>query len=147
MAQVGLLEDNIRIAKLCATMLQYAGHQVIVYNHPRLCLEALLLGRYERSSGQPDTFAGTLSPEASRLPIDVLILDLHLPDITGIDVLRYLQSSPVTHTLPLIFCTAATALEVASARCIAPGAALVEKPFTFQQLSSAISAVLSVPKA
>src|SRR5437764_15395972 len=42
MAQVGLLEDNARIARLCATLLQYAGHQVTVYDTPQQCLHALL---------------------------------------------------------------------------------------------------------
>ena len=42
MAQVGLLEDNMRIARLCATMLQYAGHDVTIYEHPRECLRALV---------------------------------------------------------------------------------------------------------
>jgi CheY-like chemotaxis protein len=123
-------------------MLQYAGHQVIVYNHPRLCLEALLPGLFETANSESDVFP----MPSSSLPIDVLILDLHLPDIAGIDVLRYLQSYPVTQDLPLIFCTAAAGPEIASARRVVPQATLVEKPFTFQQLTSAISASLRVPK-
>ena len=42
MAQVGLLEDNARIAKLCSTLLHYAGHQVTVYADSQTCLCALL---------------------------------------------------------------------------------------------------------
>lgn len=141
MAQVGLLEDNARIAKLCATMLQYAGHQVIVYEHPRKCLDALLPEMVGKS-------AGAYHPIAARsqllLPIDVLILDLHLPDMTGIEVLRCLRANPRTRSLPLIFCTAATSVEVANALSIAPQACFIEKPFTFQELISAISSALSI---
>ncbi|MBV9229258.1 MAG: response regulator [Chloroflexi bacterium] len=76
------------------------------------------------------------------LPVEVLILDLHLPDIDGIEVLRHLQAHPHTQSLPLIFCTAAADAEIARALSIAPRASLVEKPFKLQTLISAISSVL-----
>ena len=43
MARVGLLEDNIRIAKLCVTMLNYAGHDVTLYMDAQECLQALAI--------------------------------------------------------------------------------------------------------
>jgi CheY-like chemotaxis protein len=140
MAQVGLLEDNTRIARLCATMLQYAGHTVTIYEHPRDCLSALLTPRTEtfRITGQQIS-KPTLS---GALPIDVLMLDLHLPDIGGMEVLRYLRSHPRTKSLPLIFCTAAPPSEVAQALTIAPEASFIEKPFTFQELISTVTDVL-----
>lgn len=141
MAQVGLLEDNARIAKLCATMLQYAGHHVVVYEHPRECLDALLPEMAGRSAV---AYHPVTSLSLSVLPVDVLILDLHLPDMTGIDVLRFLRANPRTRSLPLIFCTAATSSEVANALSIAPQACFIEKPFTFQELISAISNALSI---
>jgi len=138
MAQVGLLEDNARIAKLCATMLHYAGHQVTIYEHPRECLQALLPARKVPESMQ--SLQDVLNDRS--LPVEVLILDLHLPDIDGVEVLRHLQAHPRTQSLPLIFCTAAASAEIARALSIAPRASLVEKPFKLQTLISAISAVL-----
>ncbi len=136
MAQVGLLEDNMRIARLCATMLQYAGHTVTIYEHPRECLSALLTaGDHRQQRYKPTTLLGTL-------PVDVLILDLHLPDIGGLEVLRYLRSHPRTKSLPLIFCTAAPPSEVAQALTIAPEASFIEKPFTYQELISTVNDVL-----
>ncbi len=135
MAQVGLLEDNTRIARLCATMLQYAGHTVTIYEHPRECLRALLApGDYRQQIYKPAL--------SDALPIDVLILDLHLPDIGGMEVLRYLRAHPRTKSLPLIFCTAAPPSEVAQAFTIAPEASFIEKPFTFQELISTVTDVL-----
>ncbi len=131
MAQVGLLEDNMRIARLCATMLQYAGHDVTIYEHPRECLRALVTANDYRSQLYLPT-----------LPIDLLMLDLHLPDIGGMDVLRYLRAHPHTRSLPLIFCTAAPPNEVAQALHIAPEAGFIEKPFTFQELVSTVNDTL-----
>ena len=138
MAQIGLLEDNDRVAKLCATMLNFAGHQVTVYAHPKECLHAL----FSTSMAPNDIPEAQASLHASNLPVEVLILDLHLPDITGLEVLHHLQAHPHTRSLPLIFCTAATDTEVAHALRIAPRARLVSKPFKLQTLVSAISKVL-----
>jgi CheY-like chemotaxis protein len=135
MARIGLLEDNIRIARLCATMLHYAGHEVIIYTDPHECLRALMFPTAPARQG-------FLSPEAPDLPIDVLILDLHLPVMSGLEVLRLLRSRPHTHALPLIFCTAATTSEISGAFALAPNATLVEKPFKLQALVSAIARVL-----
>ena len=140
MAQIGLLEDNARIAKLCVMMLHYAGHEVTVYQHPSECLCALL--------GQPvlpDCRA--YIPRANTvfsLPIDVLVLDLHLPDISGAEVIHSLRSHPHTQSLPVIFCSAAGPHEVSRAMRVAPHATFVEKPFTFQELTSAIDMALAL---
>ena len=139
MAQVGLLEDNTRIARLCATILQYAGHTVTIYEHPRECLSALLTPGAETLRIGQQRYKSTLSPA---LPIDILMLDLHLPDIGGMEVLRYLRSHPRTKSLPLIFCTAAPSSEVAQALTIAPEAGFIEKPFTFQTLISTVNDAL-----
>jgi CheY-like chemotaxis protein len=139
MAQIGLLEDNVRIARLCATMLQYAGHEVTVYHHARECLHALLPPKvYATNKSHTHT---PLPPKT--LPVDILILDLHLPDIDGFDVIYRLNSDPQTRMLPLIFCTAATPSEIAAALNMAPRASFVEKPFTFRDLTNTIANVLS----
>jgi CheY-like chemotaxis protein len=141
MARVGLLEDNTRIARLCAMMLCYAGHEVSIYEHPRECLYALHL------------FSDTLPPTGEcfaslkPLPIDVLILDLHLPDITGIEIIHHLRSQPLTKSIPLIFCTAATPNEISSAMSLAPKANFLEKPFSYSSLISAIRNALQVQSA
>nr|BBH91918.1 hypothetical protein KTA_01170 [Thermogemmatispora argillosa] len=134
MAQVGLLEDNPRIAKLCATFLDFAGHRVVHYRHPRECLEALRVEKPAAAEADGQT------PEA--LPIDILILDLYMPDMAGEDVLRQLRAHPHTRDLPLILCTAAPASEIEQAKSIAPRAIVVEKPFKLQTLTAAIEALM-----
>jgi len=120
-------------------MLQYVGHHVTIYEHPRECLNALLPGGWDYRQqlyklARPAT-----------LPVEVLILDLHLPDISGTEVLSYLRAHPHTKSLPLIFCTAAPAAEVAHALSLAPNASFIEKPFSFQELTSTINNALKKP--
>jgi CheY-like chemotaxis protein len=140
MARVGLLEDNSRIAKLCVTMLNLAGHEVTLYEHAEECLDALFALGAKHNGAQPSL--ESLRASRSNLPVEVLILDLHLPDMDGFEVLHHLQSHPNTRTLPLIFCTAATDSEVQHALSIAPRAGVVCKPFKLQSLTSAITEAL-----
>ena len=142
MARVGLLEDNARIAKLCATMLQFSGHSVEIYEHPRTCLNALM-PTFVRSEERPPTLF-SYYPD---LPIEVLILDLQLPEITGIEVLRHLQAHTHTRNLPLIFCTASNPNEISQALRLAPHATVVEKPFKLDVLVSAVLSALGAKKA
>ena len=138
MARVGLLEDNARIAKMSATMLHYFGHEVIVYPHARDCFQALAISE-AADDGQRSAAAANA---AFHLPVEVLILDLHLPDIDGVEVLLRLRAHDHTRSLPLVFCTAATSLEIARAMLIAPHASVVTKPFSLQALTSAITNAL-----
>ena len=138
MALVGLLEDNPRIAKLCSTFLNFAGHQVTIYENSQQCLQALF-SESKKHDGSPSLSENALP---SSLPVEILIMDLSLPDISGIDVLRHLTSNPQTQTLPLIVCTAAAQSEVAKARHIAPHVGIVAKPFKLQTLVLAIADAL-----
>jgi len=142
MACIGLLEDNSRIAKLCVTMLNLAGHEVILYEDAKECLNALFAVPTGSKLNGAQFFNEQMKTTGPNLPIEVLVLDLHLPDMNGFELLHHLQSHPNTRTLPLIFCTAATENEVSQALSIAPGARVVWKPFKLQALISAITEAL-----
>ncbi len=137
MAHVGLLEDNPVLAKLAATMLNFTGHQVTIYEHPRDFIHALSLAKLPY-----DLPHGNASGAETMLPVEVLILDLHLPDIGGFQILELIQNNQRTRSLPLIFCTAATQREIDYALHLAPRAYLIEKPFKMETLLSAVSRIL-----
>ena len=142
MACIGLLEDNSRIAKLCITMLNFAGHEVILYEDAEECLNALFAIPTAYKSNGTQFFNEPMRTSRPNLPVEVLILDLHLPDMNGLELLHHLKTHPNTRSLPLIFCTAATENEVNQALSIAPRSWVVWKPFKLQALISAITEAL-----
>lgn len=146
MAYIGLLEDNSRIAKLSVTMLNLAGHEVILYEDAEDCLNALFAVPTVYNSNGALLYNEPKKTSQQNLPIEVLILDLHLPDMNGFELLHHLRTHPNTRSLPLIFCTAATENEVSQALRIAPGSWVVWKPFKLQTLISAINEALQTSK-
>jgi len=71
-------------------------------------------------------------------PADGLLLDLHLPDGSGLDLLRDLRQEDGTATLPVLVLTAEGEDRVLrEARRL--GAALVTKPFSPTKLSQRIA--------
>ncbi|MGB8347609.1 MAG: response regulator [Ktedonobacteraceae bacterium] len=141
MAHIGLLEDNANIADLCAKFLGLSGHCVTIYSTPEQCLRALFPADFR----QTDMFPGFVEAPlpVCRLPFELLILDLGLPQVDGVDILRYLITHPRTRTLPIVLFTAASQHEVLRAQQVAPHIGIVEKPFKIQTLSAAITRALA----
>lgn len=51
--------------------------------------------------------SGAEGLEAARRDLpDLILLDLHLPELTGTDVLRALREDPATHAIPVVVVTA-----------------------------------------
>lgn len=80
-----------------------------------------------------------LAAEAERP--DAVLLDLHLPDGSGVDLLRELRGRPATATLPVMVLTAEGEERVlAEARQL--GAATITKPFSPTKLTEQVAAML-----
>lgn len=82
-ATILVIEDEPEIAELLATHIRHAGYIVHV---------------------QDRGLAGLTSAQAERP--DLILLDLMLPDVDGLEVCRELQRSDVTNTIPIIMVTA-----------------------------------------
>lgn len=82
----------------------------------------------------------------TRAPFDVVLLDLRMPDMNGVEFIRALRERPAHAATPIVLTTAeaddsdllrqATALGVA---------AVVKKPWTPQGLRAAVQQVLDPP--
>ena len=88
-----LIEDDSRLAAMVSEYLGGAGYRVSV-----------------AAAG------GTGMRMLEREPYDALVLDLSLPDISGLEVCRLLRASERTRSLPIIM-TSARAEDVARTRC------------------------------
>ena len=81
----------------------------------------------------------TLSDRATRL--DAVLLDLHLPDGSGLDLLRELRGAAATRALPVVVLTAEGEDRVLS-EAEELGAALLTKPFSPSKLTARIASML-----
>ena len=78
--------------------------------------------------------------------VDLVLLDLGLPDMDGRLVLASLRKNPLTATLPVVVISASSEGWVES-ECLALGAvAFVRKPFDPIALGEQVTALLAAPR-
>ena len=116
-----------------------ARHLLVVDDEPHI---GLVLRPFLEQLGYRVSVARTLDEARSAMraapPADGLLLDLHLPDGSGLDFLRDLRAHASTARLPVLVLTAEGEDRVLrEARRL--GAALVTKPFSPTKLSQRIA--------
>jgi len=114
-------------------------HLLVVDDEPHI---GFVLRPFLEQLGYRVSFARTLDEARIALraspPADGLLLDLHLPDGSGLDLLRDLRQQGATAALPVLVLTAEGEDRVLrEARRL--GAALVTKPFSPTKLSQRIA--------
>jgi len=86
-----------------------------------------------------DTLLGTEGGEASVCRPRVILLDLKLPKVDGLEVLRRLKADPRTEATPVVVLTSSRETPDI-ARCYELGAnSYVVKPVTFESFSDAVA--------
>jgi len=109
-----LIEDDEASIDLATRAAERMGHTVVAV---RDGVQGLALARRERP--------------------DLLLLDLHLPGLSGFEVVRELRADEGLRTLPVIAVSAGTAADKAEA--LAAGCSdFVSKPYDFARLRAAI---------
>lgn len=69
---------------------------------------------------------------------DVVVLDVALPGMSGIEVLKILRETPQTADLPIIIATASGTIATREAAQNAGADAFFEKPFSFRDMAAYI---------
>ncbi len=85
-----------------------------------------------------------INAELHRAGIDLVLLDIVLPDADGLQVLRRLREHPRLSELPVIMMTGKVAPEDVLAGLAAGADGYVTKPFKVSALRNAVSAVLGI---
>ena len=120
-ARVLLAEDNDSLSRIIRTLLESRNFRVHAAATGREALEAL-----------------------SSQEFDLLLLDLRLPELSGVDLLRQLRSSPRWQHFPVIVMSGVYKDEKCVAACRKLGIShYLVKPFSRETLLDAITAMLA----
>jgi len=122
MATILIVEDEEALAWVVTHCLRKAGHTPIV------------------------AATGAAALRDARMPPDLILLDLGLPDLSGAEVLRRLQATPETARIPVVIASgqldAAAVVAESGTRAVA---AILRKPLQLPQLCAVVAAVLRAP--
>jgi two-component system cell cycle response regulator DivK len=121
-ARVLLVEDHPLNRELAEAMLQRAGYDVLGVEDGETALASV----------------------AARRP-DVIVLDIELPGISGLDVARRLKAAPTTSAIPLVALTAYAMLGDEERARAAGCDFYVTKPIERAKLLDAVGRALAAP--
>lgn len=117
---VMIIEDEPDAAELFAEMMRLNGHRVL------------------------KTYSSTpaMTLLAQEKP-DVIILDIMMPDVSGMEVLRYLRTQPDLAAIPVVIVSAkATPADITAG--LAAGASIyLTKPVSYSDLKNAVDGLLN----
>jgi two-component system cell cycle response regulator DivK len=115
-----IVEDNAQNLKLARDLLQVHGYRTI-----------------EAETGEDGVaLAGERTP-------DLVVMDIHLPGISGIEALVELRAKPATRAVPVIAFTASVMPQDRSDIIAAGFDAFVSKPINIEAFLGAITAALA----
>ena len=116
-----IVEDQLEVADLLEEMLNIDPYKVIKIH----------------SSG------GALSMIRAEKP-DVVLLDIMMPDVNGLEVLRYMRREPSLQKTPVVIVSAKTLPADIRAGLEAGATAYLTKPVDIQKLRKTVAAVIPV---
>jgi two-component system chemotaxis response regulator CheY len=76
--------------------------------------------------------------------IDLILLDLNMPDMHGMEMIRFVQAHPTYRRIPIIVLTTRTAEDSRSAALAAGAAAYMTKPFEPETLAAQAKTLLNM---
>jgi two-component system, OmpR family, phosphate regulon response regulator PhoB len=117
---VMIIEDEPDAAELFAEMMRLNGHRVL------------------------KTYSSTpaMTLLAQEKP-DVIILDIMMPDVSGMEVLRYLRTQPDLASIPVVVVSAKAAPADITAGLEAGASIYLTKPVSYSDLKNAVDGLLN----
>ena len=78
---------------------------------------------------------------------DLVVLDVQMPGLDGLGVIRALAADPATAAIPVVLCSGAGPEAAAAAGRLAGVIAFLPKPFDVQELQGTVARALAEPPA
>jgi two-component system response regulator MprA len=117
--------------------------KALVIDDEQTIIEFIKLGlRYEGFEVESASDGEQGLTAAQRLDPDIIILDLMLPDIDGLEVCRRLRANPVTRDVPILMLTAKDDVRDRVLGLDTGADDYLTKPFSFEELVARMRAVL-----
>jgi DNA-binding response OmpR family regulator len=117
MKQVWIVDDDEEMSRAIRLMLEMLDCEVISFHNARSAAQTLLTGK---------------TPQ-------VLVLDINMPEVSGLDMLEFLRRRPEWKELPIVMLSSESADSTVD-RALALGAdAYIMKPATIEELEKAMA--------
>jgi CheY-like chemotaxis protein len=124
MARVLIVDDNASVLHSLGYYLQSAGHTV------------------ELATNGSAALCRAVQPG-----VDLVLLDIEMPDISGIAVCRAIKSNPALRNLPIVMMTGRAIQEIITGALAAGAALVMAKPFDLAELSRAVARFVPAPES
>jgi CheY-like chemotaxis protein len=120
MRHIWIVDDDEEMTRAMGLMLRMLDCEVTAFHSARPAAQTLLTGK---------------TP-------DLLILDINMPEISGLDMLEFLRRRPEWKNLPIIVLSSETADETVETALKLGANAYVTKPVTLEELEKAMATAL-----
>jgi two-component system chemotaxis response regulator CheY len=120
MSNIWIVDDDEEMLNAVKLMLSVLDHEAFIFMGARQAARALLGG------GSPD----------------LMILDINMPEVTGLDLLEFIRRNPGTRNLPVVMLSTESSDVMVDRARVLGADAYVSKPVTLEELERAISEAL-----
>ena len=117
-----IVEDDRQMAQSLAAQIGVLGHTVAIAYGPRMALQQL-----------------------NQVIPDVILMDINMPGLNGLEVLRFLRRDPITANVPVIVVSANDSQEMIHAALRAGANAYIVKPPIIEAIEEALDRVVQLP--
>jgi PleD family two-component response regulator len=116
-----IVEDDRQMAQTLASMLDVLGHNVVVCYGPRMAIQQL-----------------------SEVIPDVIFMDINMPGVDGLEMVRYLRRDPATAELPVVIVSAQDQQDSQTAAKEAGANYYIIKPPMLDDIEKALAEVVKL---
>jgi CheY-like chemotaxis protein len=116
-----IVEDDRRMAQSLAAQINLLDHTVAISYGPRMAIQQL-----------------------NQVIPDVIFMDMNMPGVNGLEVLRFLRRDPVTAKVPVIIVSANDSPEDIKAATEAGANHYLIKPPTIEDIETALKNVITI---